>query len=43
MNLVFTIIFCIEMGLKLIGLSIVGYFLDTMNYLDGAVVILSIV
>lgn len=43
LNLVFTIIFCVEMGLKLIGLSILGYFLDPMNYLDGAVVILSIV
>ncbi len=43
MNLVFTLIFCVEMGLKLIGLTIVGYFLDPMNYLDGAVVALSIV
>ena len=43
MNLVFTIIFCVEMGLKLIGLSVIGYFLDPMNYLDGAVVILSII
>ena len=43
MNLVFTIIFCIEMGLKLIGLGPLGYLNDAMNYLDGIIVILSIV
>ncbi len=43
MNLIFTIIFCIEMGLKLLGLGPLGYLKDGMNYLDGAIVILSIV
>lgn len=43
MNLVFTIIFVVEMGLKLFGLGVVAYLRDPMNYLDGAVVILSVV
>lgn len=43
MNLVFTIIFCIEMGLKILGLGFLGYLLDPMNYLDGSIVILSII
>ena len=43
MNFVFTIIFVVEMGLKLIGLGFVVYFNDSMNYLDAGVVILSLV
>ena len=43
MNLVFTIIFVVEMGLKLFGLGIIAYLRDPMNYLDGAVVILSVI
>lgn len=39
----FTYIFICEMGLKILGLGIIKYLKDKMNYLDGAVVILSIV
>ena len=42
-NLAFTIIFCVEMGLKLAGLGVRKYLNDKMNYLDGSVVLLSIV
>jgi hypothetical protein len=42
MNFVFTITFIVEMGLKLIGIGPIGYLKDRMNYLDGAVVLLSI-
>ncbi|CAI2366067.1 unnamed protein product [Moneuplotes crassus] len=42
-NTVFTVVFCIEMALKILGLGIRNYLRETMNYLDGAVVILSIV
>jgi hypothetical protein len=43
MNLTFTIIFAIEMGLKLLGLGLKGYIRDPMNYIDGFVVALSMV
>ena len=43
MNFVFTIIFIVEMCLKLIGLGLRGYLGDPMNYFDGVVVLLSIV
>jgi hypothetical protein len=43
MNFAFTIIFAIELGLKLIGLGFKGYAADSMNYLDSAVVLLSFV
>jgi hypothetical protein len=43
MNFVFTIIFTIEMGFKLVAIGIVKYISDKMNYLDGIVVILSLV
>jgi hypothetical protein len=42
-NLFFTILFTCEMAIKLFGLGIVGYLSETMNYLDGGVVILSLV
>ena len=42
-NDVFTWIFIVEMSLKLLGLGIYKYLLDKMNYLDGSVVLLSIV
>ncbi len=42
-NLAFTIIFWVEMVLKLIGLGVKTYLKDAMNYLDGTVVILSMV
>lgn len=42
-NLIFTYIFCMELLLKISGLGIKKYFRDLMNYLDAAVVILSIV
>ena len=42
-NLVFTYIFCMELLLKLAGLGIKKYFKDLMNYLDTAVVILSLI
>lgn len=43
MNSYFTYIFIAELGLKLIGLGPITYLKDKMNYLDGTVVLLSIV
>jgi hypothetical protein len=43
LNFTFTIIFIVEMGLKLLGLGVRGYCSDAMNYVDGFVVILSLV
>ena len=43
LNDIFTYIFIAEMGLKLIGIGVIDYCRDSMNYLDGLVVILSIV
>jgi hypothetical protein len=43
MNTIFTWIFIVEAVLKIIGLGIVKYLKDKMNYLDCAVVMLSIV
>lgn len=43
MNTVFTWIFICEMGMKIVGLNPIKYFKDKMNYLDCAVVLLSIV
>ena len=42
-NYAFTIIFAIEMGLKIIAIGVVKYMKDKMNYLDGTVVILCVV
>ena len=42
-NLAFTIIFMIELVLKLFGMGVHKYLSDSMNYLDGGVVLLSIV
>ena len=42
-NFVFTIIFCAEMIFKLAGLGMKRYLRDKMNYLDGAIVILSLI
>ncbi len=42
MNIIFTGIFAAEMVAKIFGLGLVGYLSDTMNYLDGAVVIFSL-
>jgi len=42
LNFAFTLIFCLEMLLKLVGLGIKQYLKDRMNYLDGSVVLLSI-
>ena len=42
-NEIFTYIFIIEMALKLIGVGTIKYLRDRLNYLDGTVVILSIV
>lgn len=42
MNLTFTIIFAIEMFLKLIAYTPLGYLKDTMNIFDGGIVILSL-
>ena len=41
-NLAFTIIFAVEMGLKLIGLGLFEYVRDKMNIFDGCIVVLSI-
>lgn len=43
MNTTFTFVFIIEMFLKIISIGPKRYLADKMNYLDGAVVILSIV
>jgi len=40
MNTLFTVVFCVEMVFKLIGLGPRKYSRDKINYLDGAVVIL---
>src|SRR3569833_2078940 len=42
-NEMFTYIFIIEMGLKIIGLGLIKYLKDKMNYLDGTIVLLSVV
>jgi hypothetical protein len=42
-NLSFTALFAAEMAIKLIGLGIRRYFKDAMNYLDGLVVVLSLI
>ena len=42
-NFWFTIIFAVELGLKIIGLGVKEYIRDTMNVFDAIVVILSIV
>lgn len=41
-NEYFTVIFIVEMSLKLTGIGFVKYSADKMNYLDGGVVMLSI-
>lgn len=43
LNFAFTIIFAFEMALKLFGMGIIGYCQDPMNYVDGLVVILSLI
>ena len=43
LNLTFTIMFTIDMGLKLIGYGFRNYVADTMNCFDGSVVMLSLV
>jgi hypothetical protein len=43
LNTMFTWIFIAEMSLKIIGLGPLKYLKDKMNYLDGIVVILSII
>lgn len=43
LNNIFTIIFAIEMGLKLIGLGLYTYCRDTMNYFDAIVTLMSLV
>ena len=43
MNLSFTIIFTIEMGLKLLAYGPVNYAKDRMNIFDGSIVIISLV
>lgn len=42
-NLSFTALFAAEMAIKLIGLGIRRYFKEAMNYLDGLVVVLSLI
>ncbi len=43
MNYAFTIVFTVEMGLKLLAYSPLGYVRDGMNVFDGIIVILSLV
>lgn len=42
-NFYFTIIFTVDMGLKLIGLGIKEYITDRMNIFDALIVILSLI
>lgn len=42
-NFAFTIIFTIELGIKLIGMGPVSYMRDTMNVFDALIVALSLV
>lgn len=42
-NTFFTIIFACEMGLKILAIGIVKYLRDKLNYMDGAIVIMSMV
>jgi len=42
-NLVFTIVFLVEMAAKFLGLGIIGYWKDSFNVLDGVVNIMSVV
>lgn len=42
-NYAFTIIFTIEMGLKILGLGLIGYIKDPMNIFDAIIVALSLV
>ena len=42
-NTFFTIIFAVEMFLKIAAIGIVKWLRDVMNYMDGAIVILSLV
>lgn len=43
LNFTFTIVFVVEMAVKLAGLGVVTYCKDNMNVFDGIVVLLSIV
>ncbi len=43
LNSFFTYLFICELGLKLIAIGVVSYLSDKMNYLDGTVVLLSII
>ena len=40
-NLIFVVIFTIEMVLKLVGLGVSGYWSDSWNRFDGVVVVAS--
>jgi hypothetical protein len=42
-NYAFTIIFTIDMGLKLVGMGIIEYLRDNMNVFDALIVTLSLV
>jgi hypothetical protein len=41
--MIFTYIFLTEMVFKIVGIGIVKYLKDKMNYLDGGIVIISVV
>jgi len=43
MNFAFTIIFAVEMCLKVFGFGVKGYLRDMMNIIDGLIVIVSLV
>lgn len=43
MNFIFTIIFIFELVFKVAALGIKRYLGDTMNYMDGTIVLLSII
>ncbi len=41
-NQIFTYIFIVEMGLKVVGLGPINYLRDKINHLDGLVVVISV-
>jgi hypothetical protein len=43
LNLGFTLIFCVELGMKLIGLGVELHFKDRMSYFDLVVVVVSLI
>lgn len=43
MNITFSIFFCMEMVIKMVGMGFKGYFWDTYNIFDSVIVMTSLV